>query len=593
MNKNVTTRCGSNRIGQSLCLLLLVVFVISTIPAEAEFPSIPKDTVSNASPVWAWKSIATGIPSARQDHTAVWTGSEMIVWGGHDDDNYNYDHTLNDGARYSPTSSSWKLLPTINSPLARDGHTAIWTGSEMIIWGGWDGYGTDTLNDGGRYNPTTDSWMPLLIVGAPSARYDHTAIWTGSEMIVWGGWDGTDVLGDGARYNPITDSWTPLTTVGAPSARYDHTAVWTGSEMIVWGGWNGTDVLGDGARYNPNTDSWISLTAEDAPSVRYDHTAVWTGSEMIVWGGWDGTDVLGDGARYNPITDSWTPLPTANAPVGRAVHTAVWTGSEMIVWGGWYYNCFGFGCFADSLDNGARYDPSADQWTYLSTNSTLSPRDYHTAVWSGSRMIVWGGARRDMTVRNDGADYDPASNSWTHLSSNGVPSARLYHTAVWTGSDMIIWGGYDAWFSFHDGSRYNLATNKWISLPAANAPSASQGHTATWTGSEMIIWGGTEYASGGLNEGARYRPLTDEWTAVTTTDAPTARYSHTAVWTGSEMIVWGGYSGWLDRSLNDGARYRPATDEWTPVTTTDAPSGRWGTHSGLDGFGNDHLGRRW
>ena len=32
--------------------------------------------------------------------------------------------------------------------------------------------------------------------------------------------------------------------------------------------------------------------------------------------------------------DTWTATTTANAPVGRIAHTAVWTGSEMIVWGG-------------------------------------------------------------------------------------------------------------------------------------------------------------------------------------------------------------------------------------------------------------------
>ena len=32
--------------------------------------------------------------------------------------------------------------------------------------------------------------------------------------------------------------------------------------------------------------------------------------------------------------DTWTAASTANAPEGRDLHTAVWTGSEMIVWGG-------------------------------------------------------------------------------------------------------------------------------------------------------------------------------------------------------------------------------------------------------------------
>ena len=38
--------------------------------------------------------------------------------------------------------------------------------------------------------------------------------------------------------------------------------------------------------------------------------------------------------RYNPSTDSWTATSITNAPAGRSRHTAVWTGSEMIVWGG-------------------------------------------------------------------------------------------------------------------------------------------------------------------------------------------------------------------------------------------------------------------
>jgi hypothetical protein len=32
------------------------------------------------------------------------------------------------------------------------------------------------------------------------------------------------------------DAWTATSTTEAPDGRIDHTAVWTGSEMIVWGG---------------------------------------------------------------------------------------------------------------------------------------------------------------------------------------------------------------------------------------------------------------------------------------------------------------------------------------------------------------------
>src|SRR5438876_470989 len=52
----------------------------------------------------------------------------------------------------------------------------------------------------------------------------------------------------------IDDTWTPTSITNAPDARAGHTAVWTGSEMIVWGG----NELNTGARYNPSTDSWTA-----------------------------------------------------------------------------------------------------------------------------------------------------------------------------------------------------------------------------------------------------------------------------------------------------------------------------------------------
>src|SRR5438477_1698558 len=78
---------------------------------------------------------------------------------------------------------------------------------------------------------TDDTWTATSLTNAPTARYGHTAVWTGSEMILWGGGSNT-----GGRYNPSTDSWTATSTTNAPTARSPHTAVWTGSEMIVWGG---------------------------------------------------------------------------------------------------------------------------------------------------------------------------------------------------------------------------------------------------------------------------------------------------------------------------------------------------------------------
>jgi hypothetical protein len=76
---------------------------------------------------------------------------------------------------------------------------------------------------------------------------DHTAVWDGSGMIIWGGYAS---LASGSRYDPATDGWTATTASGAPAGRYNHSAVWTGTEMIVWGG-NGSSYLDSGSRYRP------------------------------------------------------------------------------------------------------------------------------------------------------------------------------------------------------------------------------------------------------------------------------------------------------------------------------------------------------
>jgi N-acetylneuraminic acid mutarotase len=161
----------------------------------------------------------------------------VVIWGGLDINNIR----LNTGGSYNPGTNTWMATSTTNAPAARAGHTAVWADSEMIIWGGTGE--SSGLTIGGRYNPTKDSWVPTG--GAPAARVSHTAVWTGSEMIVWGGRDENSPfplpLNTGGTYIPTTDNWAAMSTANAPTPRLSHTAVWSGSEMIVWGG---TDLQG-------------------------------------------------------------------------------------------------------------------------------------------------------------------------------------------------------------------------------------------------------------------------------------------------------------------------------------------------------------
>ncbi len=103
-----------------------------------------------------------------------------------------------------------------------------------MYWTGWTYYQT-----GGRYDPATDTWTPTSLVNAPEERARFASVWTGEEMIVWGGCHEHECrinTHTGGRYNPSTDSWTATSTAGVIEAREFHTMVWTGNEIIVWGG---------------------------------------------------------------------------------------------------------------------------------------------------------------------------------------------------------------------------------------------------------------------------------------------------------------------------------------------------------------------
>jgi N-acetylneuraminic acid mutarotase len=454
-------------------------------------------------------------------------------------------------------SDGWQQHEKGGSPGARKSHTALWTGGEMLIWGGSsDGI---YFNDGGRYNPATDFWSPMSTTGAPAKRHLHTVVWTGKEMIVWGG-TGTNFLGDGGRYNPVINSWSNLTTNGAPEARAGHTAVWTGSEMIIWGGSDG-GLFNSGGHYNPQTDAWARPALQGAPTVRTLHTAVWTGSRMLIWGGLGALGAENSGGLYDPGANTWAGIPVESAPNARYNHTAVWTGDLMVVWGGRNDR----GLFAD----GGRYDLRANRWSALSAAGEFSARESHTAIWTGTEMLIWGGSGAG-SYFGDGARYDPGKDVWTLTSAAGAPSGRAAHSAVWTGTHLLVWGGANS-ASLRDGRRYSASDDSWTPM-TAGSPSPRSEAAAIWTGSEMIIWSGRLTSETGtiyFTDLNRYNPALNIWTAGNSAGAPAGRIRCAAHWTGTAMLVWGGlHDGIL---FNDGGLYNPGSDSWTLITTNGAP----------------------
>ena len=486
----------------------------------------------------SWTGVSNlNAPPHRLRASAIWTGSEMIVWGG------GYGGFAPIGGRYDPLSDTWRPTSMTGAPTNRMDHAAIWTGTEMIVWGGEDWSHSPPnggLNTGGRYDPFTDTWTQTSTINAPFAQGPGFAVWTGDMMIGFGG-----TMTNGGRYRPLTDSWTPtFAAKNWPNPAARPTGVWTGAELIVWNG----PAVGDSGRYDPALDVWNAMQRSGAPTAREGETAVWTGHRMVIWGGDANGTPLGTGALYNPTTDAWTGMVASEdtTPAARTGHTAVWTGVEMMVWGG-----RGAG---GPLADGGRYDPGRDLWTLIPSDGAPPPRVNHSAVWTGSEMIVWGGDPGDGVGMNTGGRFDPAGSAgagaWTATSLAGAPSARSGQTSVWTGTSMIIWGGAQD----SSGARYDPLADAWHATSLQDAPAARSGHTAVWTGERMIVWGGslltaqtfTPWATGGV-----YDPASDGWSPTTMSGAPSARFHQIAAWTGSAMLVWGGSFSLGDVAVGD------------------------------------------
>lgn len=147
-----------------------------------------------------WSAAGKG-PSGRYASFGAWDGTRFWVWGGRDDNNAKAD-----GAAYQGT---WSALATTGAPAARaapprhTGWSARVADQVVLLVGGMTTTGTYFRN-GGIYDASaaTPKWTS---VGDWPSSEDHAwgaAVWTGQELVVWGGRTGTALTSKGVRYQP-------------------------------------------------------------------------------------------------------------------------------------------------------------------------------------------------------------------------------------------------------------------------------------------------------------------------------------------------------------------------------------------------------
>jgi len=175
----------------------------------------------------SWRKIALPPVGGQQSPVGAWTGKELVIFPGQDPEGKPVD-----GAAYAPARDTWRRIGSRPAPPA--GAYAVWDGHEVLVAGGTRaGYALSKA--GFAYDPATNRSRRLSPTGG---RTGAAAVWTGRRLLVWGGqtFPGATVRArHGLSYDPIGNRWSPLPPSPLPP-RVDPTAVWTGRELIVWGG---------------------------------------------------------------------------------------------------------------------------------------------------------------------------------------------------------------------------------------------------------------------------------------------------------------------------------------------------------------------
>jgi hypothetical protein len=314
------------------------------------------------------------------------------------------------------------------------------------------------------------------------------------------------------------------------------------------------------------TPQWMPTSTAGAPSARSHATSTLLGStgQLFVWGGANaGGASLDSGAIYDIGSDSWTPVVIdANTPSPRIFASAVWTGSRVFVWGG-----------GDSLagtanlSDGALYDPVAKSWSPVASSGAPSGRRAPYVFWTGSSVIVFSGVLASGAPAAGTFLYDPqGAGTWTSPSSGSQPAAQLHPTVGWSGSELFVYGGTTGGAAEDDLHQFTPDSG-WLQL--AKGPSKRFGAFGGFDGTYFVVWGGQKPPpmADTYDNGERYD---GSWTALGAPSIGARFLRHrehgwSARISNQNTIVVGGFDA-SDLIQKNGAIYNAATNSWSPVS---------------------------
>jgi hypothetical protein len=204
---------------------LWVILVVAATAAGCSFGG------GSGGEAGAITEIAGGPDYPLFDHTVTWTGDELVIVGGAGGD--VNDGLLVDDPQIWASGDGFRAIATPPGP-ARNRHTAMWTGDEVLIWSGSVapfGVGDGLVATAAAYNPSTDRWRTLAESSLGVARVSADAAMADRTVVVAGG--DSPRQEDAGRigvYDLDADQWSETAVAGRTVAVESH----GGRVFVLW-----------------------------------------------------------------------------------------------------------------------------------------------------------------------------------------------------------------------------------------------------------------------------------------------------------------------------------------------------------------------
>ncbi|HAS09139.1 MAG TPA: hypothetical protein DCS55_01255 [Acidimicrobiaceae bacterium] len=362
--------------------------------------------------------------------------------------------------------------PMAASPLTeRFDPVTLWTGTELLVWGGYDMAG-DEYADGAAYDPAADRWRPMADMpfeyearegvgpgedgasttySTPRAWHDGRAYFvvaSASELWAW----------DLVAYEPESDAWQLVDGAQFDQMPDDALVARSGTATVqspsglasvdgtLWVyGWHSQRGEFGWASFAPATGEWGEFSGIPGSGELYGFAGVTPAPVVVddrylVW--------LREPARPDGLPLGYS----IDVVTGNVATVDVPVEAESLVLDGLTDAGVMVGLAISSEGQAERVafalDPSTGDLTPVPP-PPAGPADEDAAAAliavDGSTVLV-GGVASEATSGGLGAEsvalaLDASAENWEEMPSSPIDLSRTAHLAVWTGDRLIVWGG--------------------------------------------------------------------------------------------------------------------------------------------------------